>query len=70
MNKENDMAGRPKKSVEVSNQIDWQGMCEKLQDALSKEMIETQRLEQERGQLINDIARQAVIIQYLESKFR
>ncbi len=64
------MAGRPKKSVEVSNQIDWQGMCEKLQDALSKEMIETQRLEQERGQLINDIARQAVIIQYLESKFR
>jgi hypothetical protein len=64
------MAGRPKKSVEVSNQIDWQGVCEKLQDALSKEMIETQRLEQERGQLINDIARQAVIIQYLESKFR
>jgi len=64
------MAGRPKKSVEVSNKIDWQGMCEKLQDALSKEMIETQRLEQERGQLINDIARQAVIIQYLESKFR
>ena len=64
------MAGRPKKSVEVSNKVDWQNVCEKLQDALSKEMIETQRLEQERGQLINDIARQAVIIQYLESKFR
>lgn len=64
------MAGRPKKSVEVSNKVDWQSVCEKLQDALSKEMIETQRLEQERGQLINDIARQAVIIQYLESKFR
>lgn len=64
------MAGRPKKSVEVSNKVDWQNVCEKLQDALSKEMIETQRLEQERGQLINDIARQAIIIQYLESKFR
>jgi hypothetical protein len=64
------MAGRPKKSVEVSNKVDWQSVCEKLQDALSKEMIETQRLEQERGQFINDIARQAVIIQYLESKFR
>ena len=64
------MAGRPKKSVEVSNKVDWQSVCEKLQDALSKEMIETQRLEQERGQLINDIARQAIIIQYLESKFR
>lgn len=63
------MAGRPKKSVDVSK-VDWQSVCEKLQDALSKEMIETQRLEQERGQLINDIARQAVIIQYLESKFR
>lgn len=64
------MAGRPKKSVEVSNKVNWQSVCEKLQDALSKEMIETQRLEQERGQLINDIARQAIIIQYLESKFR
>ena len=57
-------------AINQVNEIDWQSICEKLQDALSKEMIETQRLEQERGQLINDIARQVIIIQYLESKFR
>jgi hypothetical protein len=64
---------RTKKAPAVKpplGEINWQSICEKLQDALSKEMVETQRLEQERGQFINDIARQAVIIQYLESKFR
>jgi hypothetical protein len=58
---------RPKKT-DVST-LDFKDVAEKLQAALSKEMIENQAYEKERAQLINEIARQTIIIQYLESKF-
>ena len=67
---------RTKKKLPVDNNltevdnVDWKALCQKLQDALAKEMIEVQNLTAERNQLLNDIARQVVVIQYLESKFR
>jgi hypothetical protein len=57
------------KKTEVTT-VDFKAVAEKLQAALSKEMIENQAYEKERAQLINEIARQTIIIQYLESKFR
>jgi hypothetical protein len=58
---------RPKKTAVTT--VDFKDVAEKLQAALSKEMIENQALEKERAHLINEIARQTIIIQYLESKF-
>jgi hypothetical protein len=59
---------RPKKT-EVAK-VDFKAVAEKLQGALSKEMIENQALEKERDNLINELARLTIIIQYLESKFK
>jgi hypothetical protein len=56
--------------VKSKDAIDWIALSEKLQESLSKEMNENQRLERERYKLLNDISNQMVIIQYLESKLQ
>jgi hypothetical protein len=56
--------------VKSKDAIDWVALSEKLQESLSKEMNENQRLERERYKLLNDISNQMVIIQYLESKLQ
>jgi hypothetical protein len=69
---------RPKK-LPVSNielkepkprKVDFKAMAQKLQDALAKEMIENQTMAENNAKLHAIIARQEVIIQYLESKLR
>ena len=69
---------RPKK-LNVSNikltepklrKVDFQDLAQKLQDALAKEIAENQQMAQNNANLHALIARQEVIIQYLESKLR
>lgn len=59
---------RPKKTPVTKP--DFQNLAERLQDALSKEIAENQQLTQNNVNLHGVIARQEVIIQYLESKFK
>ena len=49
---------------------DFKKLAERLQDALAKEIAENQQLTQNNVNLHSVIARQEVIIQYLESKFK
>ena len=67
---------RPKK-LAVSNikltepkprKVDFKDLAQKLQDALAKEITENQQMAANNAQLHAIIARQEVIIQYLESK--
>ena len=67
---------RPKK-LNVSNikltepklrKVDFKDLAQKLQDALAKEITENQQMAANNAQLHAIIARQEVIIQYLESK--
>ena len=60
---------RPKKAPPVT-QPDFKTLAERLQDALAKEIAENQQLTQNNVNLHSIIARQDVIIQYLESKFK
>lgn len=70
---------RPKKKLPVSNikltepdtrKINFKELAQKLQDALAKEMIENQTMAENNAKLHTIIARQEVIIQYLENKLR
>jgi hypothetical protein len=49
-------------------QIDLQGLCEKLQDALAKSYVEAEQFERKVAELRNEIAARDVIINYLESR--
>jgi len=69
---------RPKK-LNVSNiqlkepkprKVDFKDLAQKLQDALAKEITENQQMAANNANLHALIARQEVIIQYLESKIR
>lgn len=48
--------------------VDFKALAEKLQDALAKEIADNQQMAQNNANLHALIARQEVIIQYLESK--
>lgn len=48
--------------------IDFKELAQKLQDALAKEIADNQQMAQNNANLHALIARQEVIIQYLESK--
>lgn len=48
--------------------VDFKAVAERLQNALAKEMAENQQMAQNNANLHALIARQEVIIQYLESK--
>lgn len=50
--------------------VDFKELAQKLQDALAKEITENQQMAQNNANLHAVIARQEVIIQYLESKLR
>ena len=69
---------RPKK-LNVSNielkepkptKVDFKALAERLQDALAKEIAENQQMANNNAQLHVIIARQDIIIQYLESKVK
>lgn len=53
-----------------TRRVDFKELAQKLQDALAKEIAENQQLTQNNVNLHALIARQEVIIQYLESKFK
>lgn len=48
--------------------IDFKELAQKLQDALAKEIADNQQMAQNNANLHALVARQEVIIQYLESK--
>lgn len=54
----------------VSNPVDFEDLCQKLQNALSKSYVDLEELQQRHNQAVVGIAKQEVIIQYLESKLR
>jgi hypothetical protein len=49
-------------------QIDLQGLCEKLQDALAKAYVDCEKFEKDITTYQGEILRRDVIIQYLESR--
>ena len=49
-------------------QVDLQGLCEKLQDALAKAYVDCEKFEKDVATYQNEILRRDVIIQYLESR--
>jgi hypothetical protein len=59
---------RPKKVIDET--VDLQDLCQKLQNALSKAYVDLEELQQRHNQAVVGIAKQEVIIQYLESKLR
>jgi hypothetical protein len=59
---------RPK--TPVSNPVDYESLCQKLQNALSKSYVDLEELQQRHNQAVVGIAKQEVIIQYLESKLK
>jgi hypothetical protein len=59
---------RPKKVIDET--VDLQDLCQKLQNALSKSYVDLEELQQRHNQAVVGIAKQEVIIQYLESKLR
>jgi Tfp pilus assembly PilM family ATPase len=54
----------------VTKLVDYQELCQKLQSALSKSYVEFDELQKRHNDAVVGIARQEVIIQYLESKFK
>lgn len=62
----------PKKVINkaIDETVDLQNLCEKLQNALSKAYVDLEELQQRHNQAVVGIAKQEVIIQYLESKLR
>lgn len=71
--RENNMA-RPRKAIApikpVTKPVDYQELCQKLQSALSKSYVEYEELQKRHNDAVVGIAKQEVIIQYLESKLR
>jgi hypothetical protein len=49
-------------------QVDLQGLCEKLQDALAKAYVDCEKFEKDIATYQSEILRRDVIIQYLESR--
>jgi hypothetical protein len=49
-------------------QVDLQGLCEKLQDALAKAYVDCEKFEKDVATYQSEILRRDVIIQYLESR--
>ena len=54
----------------IDETVDLQDLCQKLQNALSKSYVDLEELQQRHNQAVVGIAKQEVIIQYLESKLR
>jgi hypothetical protein len=54
----------------VTKPVDYQELCQKLQSALSKSYVDFDELQKRHNDAVVGIARQEVIIQYLESKFK
>lgn len=54
----------------IDETVDLQDLCQKLQNALSKAYVDLEELQQRHNQAVVGIAKQEVIIQYLESKLR
>ena len=54
----------------VTKPVDYEALCQKLQAALSKSYVDFDELQKRHNDAVVGIARQEVIIQYLESKFK
>ena len=53
---------------ELAKPIDWEKLCKQLQEALAKEMCETQDLEAERDKLLMEMIELKGVIKYLEKQ--
>lgn len=56
--------GRPRKPTSP----DWEGLCKKLQQALEKQIDETEELERQRDLLSSNVLKLMGVIEYLERK--
>lgn len=56
--------GRPPKPATP----DWEGLCRKLQQALEKQIDETEQLEKQRDLLSSNVLKLMGVIEYLERK--
>jgi hypothetical protein len=48
--------------------VDWEKLCKQLQEALAKEMCESQDLEAERDKLLMEMMELKGVIKYLENQ--
>ena len=48
--------------------VDWEKLCKQLQEALAREMCETQDLEAERDKLLMEMMELKGVIKYLENQ--
>ena len=53
---------------ELAIPVDWERLCKQLQEALAKEMCETQDLEAERDKLLMEMIELKGVIKYLEKQ--
>ena len=53
---------------ELAKPVDWEKLCKQLQEALAKEMCETQDLEAERDKLLMEMIELKGVIKYLEKQ--
>jgi hypothetical protein len=58
--------GRPPKTVTVTP--DWEDLCKKLQQALEKQIDETEALENQRDLLSSNVLKLMGVVEYLERK--
>lgn len=58
--------GRPPKAVTVTP--DWEDLCKKLQQALEKQIDETEELENQRDLLSSNVLKLMGVVEYLERK--
>ena len=53
---------------ELPMPVDWEKLCKQLQEALAKEMCESQDLEAERDRLLMEMIELKGVIKYLEKQ--
>ena len=53
---------------EITKPVNWERLCKQLQEALAKEMCETQDLEAERDNLLMEMIELKGVIKYLEKQ--
>ena len=53
---------------EAEKKVDFQALCQKLQEALAKSYVEAEDLEKQIAYLRSEVAARDVVIRYLESR--
>lgn len=54
--------------AEIQQSVDWQDLCQKLQQALAKSYVEAEDFEKRIKALTGEIAARDIIINYLEKR--